>query len=73
MRPKVAKIPNVGISRLPLESPRTKSHLDVAPWKGAKYTIRGKVVASSSLNRGESYESELPVANPNTKCAPTMH
>jgi hypothetical protein len=43
---KVAGIPTVGILGLPLGSPETKSHLDVAPWKGAEYTIRGKVVAS---------------------------
>jgi len=26
--------------------PGEKSHLDVGPWRGAKYTIRGKVMAS---------------------------
>ncbi len=46
MCPKVAKIPIVGISGLPLGNPGTKSDLDVAPWRGAEYTIRGKVVAS---------------------------
>jgi hypothetical protein len=44
--PKVTGIPIVGISGLPLGSPGTKSHLDVAPWRAAKYTIRGKVVDS---------------------------
>jgi hypothetical protein len=44
--PKVGGILAVGISGLPLGSPRTKGHLDVAPWRGAKYIIRGKVVAS---------------------------
>jgi hypothetical protein len=44
--PKVVGIPIVGISGLPLGSPETKSHLDVAPYRGTEYTIRGKVVAS---------------------------
>jgi hypothetical protein len=43
---KVAGVPDVGISGLPLGSPRIKSHLHVAPWRVAEYTIRGKVVAS---------------------------
>jgi hypothetical protein len=30
----------MGISKLPVWSPETKSHLDVAPWRGAKYIIR---------------------------------
>ncbi len=43
---KVAGVPVVGISRLPLGSTRTKSHLDVPPWRATEYTIWGKVVAS---------------------------
>jgi hypothetical protein len=42
-------------------------------WRGTKYTIRGKVVASPKLGRGESCVSELPMARPSTKSAPTMH
>jgi hypothetical protein len=34
--PKVAKVPVVGISRLPFGSPETKSHLDVAPVESYK-------------------------------------
>jgi len=34
------------ISAFPFGSPRTKCHSDVALWRGTKYTIRGKVVAS---------------------------
>jgi hypothetical protein len=49
----------VGISKLPLGSLGIKSHLDVAPWKGAKYSIGGKVVASPSLGHGESCEFEV--------------
>jgi hypothetical protein len=44
--PKVAKVLTVGIPGLPFESLGTKCHLDVAPWRGAENTIRGKVVAS---------------------------
>jgi hypothetical protein len=43
---KVARVPSVAISRLPLGSLGTKNHLDVALWRSAKYTIREKVVAS---------------------------
>jgi hypothetical protein len=44
--PKVVGVLVVGISRLPFESPGTKNCLDVGPWRGVEYTIRGKVVAS---------------------------
>jgi hypothetical protein len=44
--PKIARIQMVKISKLPLGSPRIKNHLDVTLWRGAEYTIRGKVVAS---------------------------
>jgi hypothetical protein len=43
---KVAGVLIVRISGLPLGSPKIKSHLDVALWRAAKYTIWGKVVAS---------------------------
>jgi hypothetical protein len=36
----------MGISGLPLGNLETKSHLDVAPWRAAEYTIMGKVMAS---------------------------
>jgi hypothetical protein len=36
----------VAISGLSFGSLGTKSHLDMPPWRGTKYTIRGKVVAS---------------------------
>jgi len=44
-----------------------------ASWRGTKYIIRGKVVASPSPGCGESCESELPVARPSTKNVSTMH
>ncbi len=43
---KVVGVLIVEISKLPLGSPGTKSHLDVAPFRGVEYTIKGKVVAS---------------------------
>jgi hypothetical protein len=43
------------------------------PPRAIEYTIRGKVVASPSLGRGESCVSMLPVARLSAKGAPTMH
>jgi hypothetical protein len=40
--PKVAKVPNVGISGLPLGSPRTKRHLDVAPMERCRIYYKGE-------------------------------
>ncbi len=44
---KVMGVLTWAISRLPLGSPETKSHLDVGHVERLEYTIRGKVVASS--------------------------
>jgi hypothetical protein len=38
---KVAGVPVVGISRLPLGSPETKSHLDVAPMERCRVYYKG--------------------------------
>jgi hypothetical protein len=71
---KVARVPTLAISRLPLGNPGTKCHLDVNFMERHRvYTIRGKVVASPSLGRGESCESKLPVICFSTKSVPTMH
>ncbi len=43
---KVVEVLVARISGLPLGSPETKSHLDVALWRVAEYTLKGKVVAS---------------------------
>jgi hypothetical protein len=40
--PKVAGVPVVGISRFPLESPGTKSHLDVVPVERCKVYYKGE-------------------------------
>jgi hypothetical protein len=42
-------------------------------WRGAEYTIKGKVVASPKSGRGEPCVSVLPVVRPSTKSAPIMH
>jgi hypothetical protein len=39
---KVTKVPTMGISGLPLGSPETKSHLDVAPMERHKLYYKGK-------------------------------
>jgi hypothetical protein len=39
---KVARVLVVGISRLPLGSPKTKSHLDVAPVESCRVYYMGK-------------------------------
>ncbi len=54
---KVVKVPTLGISRFPFGSPRQNDIWVLVPWLGTKYTIRGKVVASPSLGRGEFCES----------------
>jgi hypothetical protein len=42
-RPKVAKIPTLAISGLPLGSPETKNHLDVSPLKRCRVYYKGEV------------------------------
>jgi hypothetical protein len=56
---KVAGIVVVGISGVPLGSPETKSHLDVAPWRVAEYIIWGRWWLPPSPGRGESCESRI--------------
>jgi hypothetical protein len=50
----------VGISKLPFGSPRTKSHLDLAPMENYKvYYKRGRWWLPPSSGRCESCESEV--------------
>jgi hypothetical protein len=49
------------------ESSSRKVRRVESPRGATENTIRGKVVASPSLGRGESSESKLPVACPNTQ------
>jgi hypothetical protein len=56
--PKVTRVPTLGISRLPLGSPKTKWHLGASPV--AKHILYYKGEGGGfppSLGRGESYES----------------
>ncbi len=71
---KVAGVPSLGISGLPLGSPGTKCHLDMALVERHKVYYKGEgggfpqvwaVVNLVSLN--------LPVARPSTKSVQTMH
>jgi hypothetical protein len=71
--PKVAGVPSLRISRLPLGSPGTKAIWMWLPWRGAKYTIRGRWWLPPNPGCDESYESKLPLVRFNTKSAPTMH
>ncbi len=72
--PKVAEIPIVGISGLPLENPRTKSHLDVAPWRAVEYIIKGEGGGFPEVRAMVSLVNlRLHVVHPNTKSAQTMH
>jgi len=41
-RPKVARVPTLAISRLPLGSPKTKSHLDVGPVERCRVYYKGE-------------------------------
>ncbi len=47
--PKVTEVLTVGISGFALESLGTKTIWMWPTWRGAKYTIRGKVVASAKF------------------------
>jgi hypothetical protein len=44
--PKVARVPTLGISGLPLGNPETKCHLDADPMAKHKIYYKGKVMAS---------------------------
>jgi len=49
MGPKVARLPVVGISKLPLGSLGTNDNWVLVMWPGIEYPIRGKVVASHNF------------------------
>jgi hypothetical protein len=52
------------------ESRERKAIWMLAPWRGTKYTIRGKVVTSPSLGRDESCVSKCPWQVPTPKGVP---
>jgi hypothetical protein len=58
--PKIAKVPTLGISRLPNGSPGTKCHLDVDLMERHRVYYKGEGGGfPPSLGRGESCESEF--------------
>ncbi len=72
--PKVARVPVVGISGLLSGSPRTKSHLDVAPVERHKIYYKGEGGGFPQVWAVVSLVSpRLLVARPSTKNVPTMH
>ncbi len=72
--PKVARIPTLGISRLPFGSLGTKCHLDVAPMERCKIYYKGEGGGFPQVQAVVSLVIlSLPLAHPNTKSAQTMH
>ncbi len=72
--PKLAGIPSLKISGLPLESPGTKNHLDVAPVERHRVYYKGEGDGFPQVQAVVSLvNSSLPMPRPNTKSAPTMH
>jgi len=72
--PKVAGIPTLGISGLPLGSPRTKCHLDVGLVERDIIYYKGEGGGFPQVRAMVNLVNlSLPVARPNTKSAPTMH
>ncbi len=71
---KVARIPTLAISRLPLGSPRTKSHLDVGLMERHRVYYKGEGGGFPQVRAMVSLvSSNLPVAYPSTKSVSTMH
>jgi hypothetical protein len=71
---KVAGIQVVGISGLPLGSPRTKCHLDVGLVERHKVYYKGEGGGFPQARAMVSLVNpSLLVAHPSTKSAPTMH
>jgi len=72
--PKVARVPAVGISRLPLGSPGTKCHLDVAPMERHIKYYKGEGGGFPQVRAVVSLVNpSLLVTRPSTKSAQTMH
>ncbi len=72
--PKIAGIPVVGISKLPLGSHKTKSHLDVAHVERCRVYYKGESGGFPQIWIVVSFVSlRLPLAHPSTKSDPIMH
>ncbi len=64
----------MGISGLPLGSPRTKSHLDVALVESCRVYYKGEGGGFPQVWAVVSLVCpSLPVVRPSTKSVPTMH
>jgi hypothetical protein len=71
---KVIEVPTLGISRLPLGSPRTKCHLNAGPMAKHKVYYKGEGGGFPQVRAVVSLVSlSLPVARPSTKNALVMH
>jgi len=71
---KVVEVPTLGISELPLGSPRTKCHLNVGPMAKHKIYYKEEGGGFPQIRAVMSLVSLcLPMARPCTKNAPTMH
>jgi hypothetical protein len=72
--PKVAGVPTLPILGLPNGSPETKCHLDVGLVERHRVYYKGEDGGFSQVRAGVSLvNSNLHVARPSTKSAPTMH
>jgi hypothetical protein len=71
---KVAGVLILVISRLPLENPRTKSHLDVGLVERHRVYYKGEGGGFPQVRAVVSLVSpNLPMARPSTKSASIMH
>ncbi len=74
MGPKVVTVPPLGISRLPLGSPRTKCHLGVSPVARHKVYFKGEGGGFHQVRAMVNLVNpSLPVACLSTKSILTMH
>ncbi len=72
--PKVARVPILGISRLPFGTPKTKCHLNVGLVESHRIYYKGEGGGFLQVRATVNLMSlSLPVAHPSTKSAPAMH
>jgi len=71
---KVTRVPTLGISRLPFESPRTKCHLDVGLVERHKVYYKGEGGGFPQVRDVVSLVSpSLPLVHSSTKSVPIIH
>jgi hypothetical protein len=71
---KVTRVPTLGISRLPFESPRTKCHLDVGLMERHKVYYKGEGGGFPQVRAVVSLVSpSLPLVHSSTKSVPIIH